>query len=76
MRQQFFVSDNDADRCKEAFRLRKPISVSGVDFLDRQMKEYTGVVISVQFSSGGPPGERWRITMDTDERMVPRTRPT
>ena len=58
MRRQFFVSDNDADRCKEAFRLRKPISVSGVDFLDRQMKEYTGVVISVQLSSGGPPGER------------------
>ena len=41
MKQQFFVSDNDADRCKEAFRLRKPISVSGVDFLDRQVKEYT-----------------------------------
>jgi hypothetical protein len=38
------------------------------------MKEYTGVVISVQFSCGGPPGERWLITMDT-ERMVPRTRP-
>jgi hypothetical protein len=58
MKQQFFVSDNDADRCKEAFRLRKPISVSGVDFLDRQVKEYTGVVISVQYSSGGPPGEQ------------------
>jgi hypothetical protein len=28
MKQQFFVSDNDADRCKEAFRLRKPISVN------------------------------------------------
>ena len=76
MKQQFYVSDdNDTDRCKEAFRLRKPISVSGVDFLDRQVKEYTGVVVSVQYSSGGPPGERWLITIDTDERMVPRTRP-
>jgi hypothetical protein len=76
MKQQFYVSDdNDTDRCKEAFRLRKPISVSGVDFLDRQVKEYTGVVISVQYSSGGPPSERWLITIETDERMAPERTP-
>ena len=47
MKQQFYISDDDADRCKKAFRLRKPISVRGIDILDRLVKRYTGVVLSV-----------------------------
>jgi hypothetical protein len=75
MKQQFYISDDDADRCKKAFRLRKPISVRGIDILDRQVKRHTGVVLSGQYSSFGAPGEKWRITIDTDGRMVPRTHP-
>jgi len=66
MKRQLFINDADADRCKESFRRRKPIHISGVDVVDGQIRQFSGVVLSVAYISSGEPAKRWEITVDTD----------
>jgi hypothetical protein len=59
MKRMLYVgSESDADKCKQSFRSRKPISISGmgryahsgVDMVDKRIKPYTGTVVSVDDS--------------------------
>jgi hypothetical protein len=66
VKQNFYVgNDDDAERCKESFRISKPIAVGGTDSLTGRIKSYAGVVVAVESGSTDAPGERWRITIDT-----------
>lgn len=56
------TSNADAERCKEASRYGRRVTVTGVDTLTGQTREYVGHVLSVQYSSGRP----WVIGIDAD----------
>jgi hypothetical protein len=67
VKQHFYIgNDDDAERCKDAFRSRKPIAVGGTDTLTGRVKSYKGVVLDIEAISVEVPGERWRITIDTE----------
>jgi hypothetical protein len=63
MKRIFETTNNrDAERCKEAFRMGKRVTVTGVDTLTKETREYVGHVLSVQYASGNP----WLIGIDAD----------
>jgi hypothetical protein len=67
VKQHFYIgNDDDADRCKEACRSRRPIVIGGTDTLTGRVKSYKGVVLAIDVTSVEAPGERWRITIDTE----------
>ena len=56
------TSDADAERCKEASKFGKQITVRGVNSVTGKLTEYVGHILSVSYSSGRP----WEIGIDTD----------
>jgi hypothetical protein len=67
MKLQFYIdSDDVAERCKDSVQFKKPIAIGGADTLTGQIKSYTGVVLSVEQSPAGAPGERWRVAIETE----------
>lgn len=66
MKLHFYIGNDDAERCKESFQYRKPIAICGTDTLTGRVKSYAGVILSVEAASSESPGERWRITIDTE----------
>lgn len=65
VKRHFYIgSDDDAERCWESFRCKRPIDIGGTDTLTGRVNSYSGVVVSVEVSAKGP-GERWRITIDS-----------
>lgn len=64
----YFYIDNDADaeRCKESFHCKKPVTIGGTDTLTGRIRSYTGVILSVEERHTQNLGERWRIAIDSE----------
>jgi hypothetical protein len=62
---QFYISnDNDYDvwRCKQSQRDRIPITITGVT-VEKHIKQFMGIVESVENDAKLAPGKRWRVTI-------------
>jgi hypothetical protein len=62
---QFYIQDEESvKKCRDSYKHRDPVTVSGVDAIDNRVKLYTGVVQSVEdHGAASPSGRRWRATM-------------
>ncbi len=62
---QFYIPDAESMRlCERSRSDGKPVTVSGVDYLDGKLRLYRGVVQTIEdYGHGAPDGRRWRVTM-------------
>ena len=58
----FYIGENDVQRCKESRDKRRTIAITGLT-TDGRKQEFSGVVLAVQHDVNRERGQHWRVTM-------------
>jgi hypothetical protein len=67
VRLRFYIdSDDDAERCGESLRFKRPIDIEGEDPLTGRLRPYKGIVLAVERVMPEAMGERWWIAIETE----------
>jgi hypothetical protein len=69
MMKMFYAPDAEsADRARRSQFGQRPDTFSGVDVIDQQVRDYTGIVHGVEdYGVSAPRGRRWRVLIGVAE---------